>query len=208
MFKFETPIYQTSFCYSKRDSLIEQITRYHDEQRIHKPESWPEDVHTTFLYKQGERYNNPDKYLNCLNFFKDARIPLDLVSEMNGLVDVYISEMGLSSLGQFYIGEMWYNAYKTGQHQQRHIHANGDDLYFSGIYYMKFDPLEHSSTRMFNPAYNIDFDKLPSTPPFVYDPPIQENDVVIFPADVQHEVLAQQSDCLRITIAFNVYLNL
>jgi hypothetical protein len=87
-----------------------------------------------------------------------------------------------------------------------HKHANGNNMMYSGIYYMKFNEKEHSATRFYNPYFDINFENknVRSNSLLVNIPKIKENDIFIFPSAVGHDVLPQDSDDLRITIAFNI----
>ena len=85
-----------------------------------------------------------------------------------------------------------------------HKHSNKNNNFFSGVYYMKFNDKVHSATRFYNPGFEVDFDKIQDNSFFISSPEIKEDDIFIFPSDVGHDVPAQTTDELRITVAFNV----
>lgn len=192
---FNSSFYLESILYPNREKLIREIQNKYNKEPTYKPDSWEENVHTSIQY-QG--------YKNNLEYFQNAGIPLDLVQLIDEKVQNIVRKEKLNDIGIFYISEMWYNAYKNGQYQHNHKHSNGNNNFFSGVYYIKFDEKEHSPTRFFNPYFDIDFDKAENHPFFVYTPKIKENNLLIFPSDVGHNVSSQYSSKLRITISFNV----
>lgn len=194
---FNSPFYQTTLDYIGKSDLIDEIQSRYNISPTYKPESWEEDVHTSIVYKG---------FANNIEYFNKSNIPLDLVAEIDKVVQQAVHQFGVADLGRFYIAEMWYNAYKNQQYQHMHKHSNGNNMFFSGIYYMKFNENEHSATRFYNPYFEINYenDNIRKKPFFVKQPKIKENDVFIFPSDVGHDVLPQESDDLRITVAFNV----
>lgn len=192
---FGSSFYQDSIQYSNRESLIQEIEKRYDEEPTSKPYSWEENIHTSIQY---------GGYRNNLEYFEKSGIPLDLVCLIDEKIQSIILKENLSDIGKFYILEMWYNAYKNGQYQQKHKHSNENNNFFSGVYYIQFDEGEHGATRFYNPYFEIDFDKVDKHPFFVYIPKIKQNDLFVFPSDVGHDVLHQYSSKLRITISFNV----
>jgi uncharacterized protein (TIGR02466 family) len=192
---FNSSFYLDSVSYPNRQKLIQEIENKYNQEPTHKHDSWEENVHTSIQY---------EGYKNNLEYFQNAGIPLDLVQLIDEKIQSLVRMENLHDIGQFYISEMWYNAYKNGQYQHKHKHSNGNNNFFSGVYYIQFDENEHSPTRFYNPYFEIDFDKIENHPFFVYKPKIKENDLLIFPSDVGHDVSHQYSSKLRITISFNV----
>lgn len=195
MFNFGPQFFVYECDYPNKISLIDHIQQRHASQIIRKPSTWDEDVHTSIVY---------DKYITPKDYFHKAEIPEDLTILLDRIVQDFILDQNLQSLGKFQISEMWYNAYSYGQYQHMHKHSNGNNNIFSGVYYLKFDPTQHSSTRFYNPSFEIDFDKVRSNTYFVLQPTVKENQVIIFPSDIGHDVPQQISDQLRITISFNI----
>ena len=194
---FNVLFYHTSIQYSGKDNFVSFIENEYAKQPTLKPDSWQEDVHTSIVY---------GKFSDNLDYFKQSSIPLDLVVEIDKVVQDFVQSKNLDSIGKFYIAEMWYNAYKNRQYQHMHKHSNGSNMFFSGVYYMRFDAKTHSATRFYNPHFEVDYENefVKQHPLFVQIPDIKEDDVFIFPSDVGHDVLPQDSDQLRITVAFNV----
>jgi uncharacterized protein (TIGR02466 family) len=192
---FNSPFYFNSISYPNRQKLIQEIENKYNREPTHKPDMWEENVHTSIQY---------GSYKNNLEYFQKSGIPLDLVQLIDEKIQNLVHMENLNEIGQFYISEMWYNVYKNGQYQHKHKHSNGNNNFFSGVYYIQFNENEHSPTRFYNPYFEIDFDKVKNHLFFVYTPKIKENDLLIFPSDVGHDVSYQYSSKLRITISFNV----
>jgi uncharacterized protein (TIGR02466 family) len=192
---FSSGIYKDRLKYSRKQELINQITSRYHAQQILKPKSWDEDVHTSIVYNT---YKTPNEY------FDKSFIPIDLVDLVDQKLQQLIHQENLQTLGKFYISEMWYNAYAHGQYQHMHKHSNGNNNVFSGIYYLKFNPNKHTCTRFYNPAFEIDFDKVRHHKFFCFMPEVVEDDLLMFASDIGHDVPAQYSSELRITVSFNV----
>ena len=112
-----------------------------------------------------------------------------------------------------------YTAIKTGQHMQSHTHPTYD---FSCTHYINFNPEKHSSIRFvnlssmglygkeimkskFNIADNMDISNSYLQGGWNY--PLSEDDMVIFPATLHHEVPKQEeTDELRICVVTNIEL--
>jgi len=112
-----------------------------------------------------------------------------------------------------------YTAIKTGQHMQSHIH---DEYDFSCTHYINFNPEKHSSIRFVNFSPMGLFAKCITKSTFdVVDNtdisnsylqagwkfPLEEDDMVIFPGSLHHEVpIQEETDELRICIVTNIKL--
>lgn len=192
---FQQPFLHTQLDWSGREQLINLICAEYNKQPVKKPSSWADNVHTSIQY---------GNYKSNIDYFEKAGIPLSLVTELDKIVQTFVHSLDIADIGQFYIAEMWYNAYSTAQFQHMHKHSNQNNMMFSGIYYLKFNEAEHSATRFYNPHFELDFDKVRHKHFFVTAPSIKQNDVFIFPSDVGHDVEQQASKSLRITVSFNV----
>lgn len=185
--------------YPGKKSLVDKIKQRYLDQRTLKPDFWKEDVHTSIIYS--------DRAIPPSDYFHQAYIPSDLIPLLDDKVQSVVREQNLSSVGDFYISEIWYNAYTRGQYQFPHKHSDGQSTIFSGIYFIKFDENEHSAPRFYNPGVDISFDKVLDNKCLVIQPKIAEDDLILFLSDIGHDVPEQLSDKLRITISFNVRCN-
>ena len=114
--------------------------------------------------------------------------------------------------------EPWYTAYGKGQKADQHDHMTCD---FSAVHFLKFNPKVHEPIRFVHPQ-QTKTKYLSRFKPLIVDnlgtcdrqsyykehyvPVINEGDFIIFPSELQHLVWGNESDELRVTIAFNFSL--
>jgi hypothetical protein len=114
--------------------------------------------------------------------------------------------------------EPWYTAYGKGQKADQHDHMTCD---FSAVNFLKFNPKVHEPIRFVHPQ-QTKTKYLSRFKPLIVDnlgtcdrqsyykehyvPLINEGDFIIFPSELQHLVWGNESDELRVTIAFNFSL--
>ena len=112
-----------------------------------------------------------------------------------------------------------YTAIKTGQYMKAHTHPEYD---FSCTHYINFNPEKHSSLRFVNSSPTGLFGKEIMNEQYLiadrshisnsylygdFDYPSLEDDMIIFPATLQHEVPVQkETDELRICVVTNIKL--
>jgi len=194
---FGTNFYKCQLDYAGKDQLIEEITSRYNRSPLLKPAGWKDNVHSSFYYEK-----------NCNTFlYSRAGIPTNLVNQLNQKINFLYDDPALKTLGKFFISEVWYNAYKESQYQHAHRHHNfeiDNKVIFSAVWYLKFNCLEHTPTRFYNPNFDFDVERMKNTSEMNFTPDIVENDLIIFPAVIKHDVPKQTSDNLRITIAFNI----
>ena len=98
----------------------------------------------------------------------------------------------------------------------QHNHIGAD---FSAVHYFKFNPEVHTGTTFINPRSNeVLYYKNISKPLInnlvktniehslyqeVFTPQVNEGDFIIFPSHLDHVIYKNNSDDLRVTIAFN-----
>ena len=133
----------------------------------------------------------------------------------------YVNEFLLEFFGKpvdwEIVGHPWYTAYGSGQTANIHEHIPD---HFSFVHFIKFDPRLHWPISFINPQGamtkymlgmfpelkdKIDFNNQHQSlfhPRFT--PMIDEGDIVIFPASLEHMVEKVDNGILRITIAFNI----
>jgi len=112
----------------------------------------------------------------------------------------------------------WYTAYGKGQKADQHDHMTCD---FSAVHFLKFNPEVHEPIRFVHPQQTTTKYLSRFKPTIVdnlgtcdrqsyykehYVPVINEGDFIIFPSELQHLVWGNNSDELRVTIAFNFSL--
>lgn len=181
--------------YDGRDKFIQDAEKRYNQSPNLKPTSWQENVHTSINYDQCKTVEE---------YSKKSNIPDDLVAVLSNWVQTFVKQKNIDTIGRYYISEIWYNAYKNRQFQHMHKHSNSYNNVFSGVYYIKFNNNKHTPTRFYHPGFEIDFEKVITNPYFVYTPDVNENDLIIFPSDIGHDVPIQDTNELRITVSFNV----
>ncbi len=92
--------------------------------------------------------------------------------------------------------DLWCQTYTKGQKHGLHNHGHSG---WSAVIYVDFDPKVHQATQFISPFNNPWSGRLES-----FIPPAKEGDMVIFPATVHHEALANESDKSRTVVVFNL----
>ena len=110
------------------------------------------------------------------------------------------------------VDDIWYNYYEKGSYQELHQHIAGpfQKIHFSCIHYLSYDRDVHTPAEFHDPISAIRAHSLTLDKDFVGDffiPQVEEGDLIMFPAYLQHRVLPQKvSDIPRITLSFNFRL--
>lgn len=78
------------------------------------------------------------------------------------------------------------------------VHNHGHSGW-SAVLYVEFDPEYHTATKFYSPFNNPWSGRLQT-----FIPPVNEGDLVIFPATISHEALPNESERLRTIISFNL----
>jgi len=110
------------------------------------------------------------------------------------------------------VDDIWYNYYEKGSYQELHEHIADpfQKIHFSCIHYLSYDRGVHTPTEFHDPISAIRAHSLTLDNDFVgdfYIPQVEEGDLIMFPAYLQHRVLPQKvSDIPRITLSFNFRL--
>lgn len=92
--------------------------------------------------------------------------------------------------------DMWYQKYYRGVQHQVHTHGHSG---WSCVMYVEFDPEKHESTMFYSPFKNPWNGNLET-----FQAPVEEGDMVIFPATVMHEAPQNRSDVRRTIVSFNI----
>lgn len=181
----------------KVDIFPTQIYRYHIDD--HQPIKDRIDHH----YKEFRVGNEPPDSWNCKLFttFGTKQFPIvECIDAFSYVFDQFQDEARLP--GNLILTDLWLNCYETTNWQDKHIHAPGQ---WSGIYYGHFDPNEHSGTKFYHPNETLlacQGDEQNTIIPWV-----NEGDVIIFPAWLEHSAPLNKSSKLRSTISFNFVIS-
>ena len=92
--------------------------------------------------------------------------------------------------------DMWYQKYYKGVSHSVHNHGHSG---WSSVIYVEFDPKLHEATQYFSPFKNIWNGNLET-----FQAPVEEGDMVIFPATIAHEAPVNRSDTRRTIVSYNL----
>lgn len=92
--------------------------------------------------------------------------------------------------------DMWCQTSYKGQTHSLHNHGHSG---WSAVIYVDFNPILHKPTQFTSPFNNPWSGRLQT-----FIPPINEGDMIIFPATVAHEALPNESDTPRTIVSFNL----
>ena len=139
-----------------------------------------------------------------------------LVGKNNVLLKKYysdaISEIFDREISWEIADDIWYNYYEKGSYQELHEHIADpfQKIHFSCIHYLSYDREVHTPAEFQDPISTIRAHSLTLDKDFVgdfYIPKVEEGDLIMFPAYLQHRVLPQKvSNVPRITLSFNFRL--
>lgn len=167
-----------------KDQLISDITQYVKNNQNLTPEKWRCQVSSSFDLHHRHNFNFGNLKNVISNIFKE-----------------YTKTLNLQKFGDFEVGNFWWNFYVGSNFQEKHDHLDDD---FSGIIYLKLDRKVHLPTIFYNPIYNKRFHHIAEIPNISCIPDVRENDVIIFPSGIPHEVLPHNTQIPRITLSFNI----
>lgn len=168
----------------QKQELINFISEYVKNHDNLLPEKWRCTVSSS--YELEHRYK--------FDFSELKEIIADLFKE-------YAMLRGLDRFSDPTVGDVWWNYYIGNNFQEKHDHLDDD---FSGVVYLKLDKTVHLPTVFYNPLFNSRFHSFSEIPDVSYIPDVNENDCILFPSPIAHEVLAHNTAVPRITLSFNV----
>ena len=184
---FNSMMWKSKINYPNKNQLIKIIQKNYEKNPNQTPKGWKCMLHSSFKTK-------------------DNQIPNDLLeiveNKSNEFLDICEKELGMK--GEYYISDIWYNAYGANQFQEPHTHGGA---LFSGCYYLKFNKQFHHQTTFYNPNYNLNYSKLENNSYFCFTPDCEEDDLIIFPSHLKHGtrgIVNKNCKDIRITISFNI----
>ena len=92
--------------------------------------------------------------------------------------------------------DMWFQKYDNGMQHGIHNHGHSG---WSCVLYVEYDPKVHLPTTFYSPFNNPWSGRLQ-----IFEPPVREGDLVIFPATVAHNAPENKSDKRRTIVSFNI----
>lgn len=152
----------------------------------------------------GREYSNRGGWQS--EFVEDKPELAELVGCINDRLDAIKYNFGFKDNYQLKVESMWININPPYSYNSNHLHPNS---YLSGVYYVKV-PKDSGNLVLRHPthlhAFATDKDAIDSYNEFNSSKwyiNSQENNLVIFPSWIEHEVTQNLSNEDRISIAFN-----
>ena len=183
--------------------LIDRINNTKTLEDAVPPDGWSTDnLQTSF---GSDRIN---KFVFGENGNNEEGIKNDLVEQYLKTIDSFIDKSW-----EIHISEIWYNVYENGEWQEMHRHISsqgsyGDTSHFACVHFLAFDPNVHQPLGFNDPlslnrALGFEFESARN--PEKLQVRVQEGDLLMFPAWLEHEVLPGEPTPgnPRITVAFN-----
>ena len=133
--------------------------------------------HTDFFHQDSENWELPP--------YADTIIDI---------IEPYLAEF--TDRRRIEFTDLWCQTSYKGQNHGLHNHGHSG---WSAVIYVDFDPKVHQATQFISPFNNPWSGRLES-----FIPPAKEGDMVIFPATIHHEALANESDKSRTVVVFNL----
>ncbi len=133
--------------------------------------------HTDFFHQDSENWELPP--------YADTIIDI---------IEPYLAEF--TNRRRIEFTDLWCQTSYKGQNHGLHNHGHSG---WSAVIYVDFDPKVHQATQFISPFNNPWSGRLES-----FIPPAKEGDMVIFPATIHHEALANESDKSRTVVVFNL----
>lgn len=122
------------------------------------------------------------------------------------VVQYWFANIAMNTEVEPYITQSWLNYTRKGEAHHRHKHPNS---YLSGVLYISsdndkicFDKNEYEQIRV-QPLNEKDWNKYNSDVAWFGTPP---GKIVVFPSSVYHYVDTKETEGLRVSLAFNVFV--
>lgn len=132
----------------------------------------------------------------------------NLIESIERIIDRSLKESLLFTDLNCYVSAMWSTCTCPGESGEDHYHSNS---YFSGVFY-PFDSTP-SQLRFYSPNhenYSLNVcGNINTWNPYnsaSYDLQPQKNNLIFFPSYLKHRVLKNNSNIVRYSLAFNIYL--
>ena len=203
---FGMPIWRENIdskSYNKKE-IIDMITRNYQKNRS-RDSLWPTTSNVHHMYNDWDNtdYESPDWDNSLVDLYR-------------GVLQRFFYSINAQSFN-FNFSIVNYTCYGNLQYIQEHLHSKVD---FVGIHYIRFDTESHTPTRFINPmSYAKYLDDITSETSLKYnddvsnawmfpswEPKVIEDDMIIHPGLLSHDVRPQtcNDDNLRIASVLNI----
>lgn len=181
-----TAMYNTQLNVTKnyRNKVINKIVDLYNNKKTKSPDHWVGTVQST---------HGVQDLADTYKQFMDEIAPH---------VEEYLKIYKIEAPFELRFSDLWFNINKKNDYQEFHVHKMS---HISGVYYVKVP--KDSGDIMFSGINNMF--PLKSNNPTIYHnlgyvhKPVDDN-LILFPSNLQHMVTQSKSDDLRISLAFNI----
>jgi len=178
---FSYKIFKTNLNFLYREKLINRIENIESDSFLKKVNSKTTNAKIFDVFENDMRFQ--DKDVNLIDY-----LSYQIEKELN----LFSKQININN--KLEISNLWCVSYKDTQKCVPHTHSNVKNYCFSGIYYLSFDTNEHQATTFYND------ESLSES----LTPNCDEDDLLIYPADIWHGYEGIASSKRRIVIPFDV----
>ena len=146
-------------------------------------------------------------------FTKDYNV-LDKLEHVNKKIKHYLIDygrdvLGLKSKNELYITNSWCVKTEKGGFHPAHSHPNS---LLSGVFYINIGNgnqhiiFEHENQVFKDYKFLLDYDRDTHYNTNKFAVALKNNDLILFPSWLKHEVLENKTDLTRLVLGFNVFI--
>lgn len=139
------------------------------------------------------------------NYILDLPEFSNLKKHLENSLENYFIEMFSNKNAKPYITQSWINY--TSKNDYHHVHTHTNSL-FSGVFYI--NTIDQDKIFFYRDTFPV-FDFTEDKNYNLYTAldwhfPVTNNDLIIFPSNIRHSVAINESNNVRISLAFNTYV--
>ena len=170
--------------------------QYHVEEWADHKDSILNGLHTSFpnVMECNEGDTMHSSYFEKTDY-SEFQPFLDLVAPYLQMMSAEVLKQGFSEKPIDEITRIWFQIQKQYEYHSLHNHGMKG---WSAVFYADFNAAVHESTKFYCPIYTVDGDLA------TFQPNVKEGDLIIFPAQINHESVVQRSEIDRTIISFNL----
>ena len=178
---FSYKIFKSKLNFLHREKLTNKIKNIKSDSFIKGVNSKTTNAKIFDIFENDVRFK--DKDTNLIDY-----LSYQIEKELN----LFSKQIKLNK--ELEISNLWCVSYKDTEKCVPHRHSSDRNYCFSGIYYLNFDSNEHKSTTFYNDGSLSES----------LTPDCDEDDLLIYPADIWHGYHGTVSSKERIVIPFDV----
>ena len=178
---FSYKIFKSNLNFLYREKFINIIENLSRDERMGRANSKTTDAKILDIIYDDIRFKEDNN--NLIN---------DLCYLIENKLQLFSKQINLNK--ELEISNLWCVSYKDTEKCVPHRHYNDRNYCFSGIYYLNFDSNEHQATTFYND------ESLSKS----LTPKCDEDDLLIYPADIWHGYEGIVSSKRRIVVPFDI----